>query len=179
MRADTAIRPYAEFDKLCQSSMTEIALYKSHYKEERTCDSLRTLNMFHPLQAKPLRDRIHRLDKGDMHTGFIIEHGGNGKVTAWTSAAAFRKTIGDFAWVNTLLKDIDFKTEQLVLVSWMSSGPPEGELRFRSSNKRGQLVVDFYVDPPKGVRVRGERARVGATIFAIPRGANPIYTPEP
>ena len=135
--------------------------------------------MFHPLQAKPMRDRIRRLDKGDMHTGFIIEHGGLGKVTTWQSASAFRKAIGDFAWVKTLLKAIDFKTEQLVLVSWMSSGPPEGELRFRSSTKRGQLVVDFYVDPPKGVRVRGERARVGAYIFAIPRGANAIYTPEP
>ena len=135
--------------------------------------------MFDPLQAKPIRDRIRRLDKGDMHTGFIIEHGGLGTVTTWQSASAFRKAIGDFAWVKTLLKAIDFKTEQLVLVSWMSSGPPEGELRSRSSTVRGKAVIDFYLDPPKGARVRGERARVGAYFFAIPRDATAIYTPEP
>ena len=125
-----------------------------------------------------MRDRIRRLDKGDMHTGFIIEHGGLGKVTTWQSASAFRKAIGDFDWVKTILKDIDFKTEQIVLVSWTTSGPPNGELRYRSSTKRGQLVVDFYVDPPRGVRVRGERARVGAYIFAIPRDAMVRFTPE-
>ena len=135
--------------------------------------------MYTHFQAKPMRARIRRLDKGEMHTGFIIEHGGTGKVTAWNSAAALRKELGDFPWLAKLLKDVDFKTEQVVLVSWMSSGPPEGELRSRSSTVRGKNVIDFYVDPPKGARFRGERARLGAYFFAIPRDATAIYTPEP
>ena len=135
--------------------------------------------MYTHFQAKPMRARIRRLDKGEMHTGFIFEHGGAGKVTMWTSAAALRKQLGDFPWLARLLKGIDFKTEQVVLVSWTTSGPPEGELRSRSSTVRGKAVIDFYVDPPKGARVRGERARVGAYFFAIPRDATATYTPEP
>jgi len=130
-------------------------------------------------QAKPMRARIRRLDNGEMHTGFIIEHGGTGKVTAWTSAAAIRKELGDFPWLAKLLKDVDFKTERVVLVSWMSSGPPDGELRSRSSTVRGKDVIDFYVDPPKGARFRGQRARLCAYFFAIPRDISVIYTPEP
>lgn len=114
-----------------------------------------------------------------MHTGFIIEHGGTGKVTAWTSAAAIRKELGDFPWLANLLKDVDFKTERVVLVGWMSSGPPEGELRWRSSTVRGKDVIDFYVDPPKRARFRGERARLGVYFFAIPRDVSAIYRPEP
>jgi hypothetical protein len=113
-----------------------------------------------------------------MHTGFIFEHGGLGKITTWTSAAALRKQLGDFPWLAKLLKGVDFKTEQVVLVSWTTSGPPEGELRSRSSTVRGKAVIDFYVDPPKGMRPRGERARVGADFFAIPRGADPMFTAE-
>ena len=135
--------------------------------------------MYIHLQAKPIKDRIRKLFPGAVPSGFIIEHGGTGKVTAWTSAAAIRKELGDFPWLAKLLKDVDFKTEQVVLVSWMSSGPPEGELRSRSSTVRGKNVIDFYVDPPKGARFRGERARLGAYFFAIPRDATAIYTPEP
>ena len=135
--------------------------------------------MYIHLQAKPIKDRIRRLDNGEMHTGFIIEQGGTGKVTVWTSATALRKQLGDFPWLAKVLKDVDFKTEQVVLVSWTTSGPPEGELRSRSSTVRGKHVIDFYVDPPKGARVRGERARLGAYFFAIPRDATAIYTPEP
>ena len=126
-----------------------------------------------------MRARIRRLDEGEMHTGFIIEHGGIGKVTAWTSAAALRKAFGDVNWVTPLLKQVDFKTEQIVLVGWSTSGPPDGELRSRTSTVRGKEVVNFYVDPPKAARFRGQRAYLGATFFAIPRGATAIYTPEP
>ena len=135
--------------------------------------------MYTHFQAKPIKDRIRKLFPGDVPPGFFIEHGGTGKVTAWTSAAALRKELGDFPWLAKLLKGVDFKTEQVVLVSWMTSGPPEGELRSRSSTVRGKNVIDFYVDPPKGARFRGERARLGAYFFAIPRDATAIYTPEP
>jgi hypothetical protein len=135
--------------------------------------------MYTHFQAKPIKDRIRKLYPGNVPPGFFIEHGGKGKVTAWTSAATLRKELGDFPWLAKLLKDIDFKTEQVVLVSWMTSGPPEGELRSRSSTVRGKNVIDFYVDPPKGARFRGERARLGAYFFAIPRDATAIYTPEP
>ena len=134
--------------------------------------------MYTHFQAKPMRARIRRLDKGEMHTGFIIEHGGNGKVTAWTTADAFRKAFGDPSWVSPLLKQVDFKTEQLVLVGWTTSGPPDGELRSKSSKVRGKEVINFYVAPPKGMRPRGERARIGADFFAIPRGADPMFTTE-
>ncbi len=135
--------------------------------------------MYTHFQAKPIKDRIRKLFPGDVPPGFFIEHGGNGKVTAWTTADAFRRAFGDPSWGAPLLKQVDFKTEQLVLVSWMTSGPPEGELRSRSSTVRGKNVIDFYVDPPKGARFRGERARLGAYFFAIPRDATAIYTPEP
>jgi hypothetical protein len=120
-----------------------------------------------------------RLARQNQAAPFIIEHGGTGKVTVWTSATALRKQLGDFPWLAKVLKDVDFTTEQVVLVSWTTSGPPEGELRSRSSTVRGKNVIDFYVDPPKGARVRGERARLGAYFFAIPRDATAIYTPEP
>ena len=134
--------------------------------------------MYTHFQAKPIKDRIRKLYPGNVPPGFFIEHGGKGKVTAWTTAEAFRKAFGDPSWVAPLLKQVDFKTEQLVLVGWTTSGPPDGELRSKSSKVRGKEVINFYVAPPKGMRPRGERARIGADFLAIPRGADPMFTAE-
>ena len=134
--------------------------------------------MYTHFQAKPIKDRIRKLYPGDVPPGFFIEHGGTGKVTAWTTAEAFRKVFGDPSLGAPLLKQGGFRPEQLVLVGWPTSGPPDGERGSKSSKVRGKEVINFYVAPPKGMRPRGERARIGADFFAIPRGADPMFTAE-
>jgi len=66
----------------------------------------------------------------------------------------------------TLERPIDFAKEELVFVRWGTSGPPFGDLKFKSSPKEG---ISFYVQEPN-VQVRGQAYKLGADWFTVPKG---------
>jgi type 1 glutamine amidotransferase len=63
---------------------------------------------------------------------------------------------------------IDFAKEDLVHVSWGSSGPPFGTLRSEIKEGKGGRGITFYVEEPK-VAVRGQAFRLGNDFFAVPK----------
>jgi len=60
---------------------------------------------------------------------------------------------------------IDFKTEDLVLVQWGSSGPPFGKLAFKTDKSS----IIFAVEEPK-VENRGQAYKLGADWFTVAKG---------
>ena len=71
--------------------------------------------------------------------------------------------------LSGLMKQVDFEKEKLVLVSWLTSGPPEGKLMQELVGSGGEKQLVFFVQGPKGVQIRGQRARLGADFFAVPK----------
>jgi hypothetical protein len=96
--------------------------------------------------------------------------GGMSKLTQLDDAEAVEKLVGKEA-AKELIDRVDFNKESIVLVSWTTSGPPEGMLT-HEIKKDG---VTFYVQAPKGVKARGQRARIGADFFAIPTGVKATF----
>ena len=96
----------------------------------------------------------------------IFKIGGQGKLIMLTDVNAVENLVGKAA-ANSISDDVDFQKESLVLVSWTTSGPPDGVLKLEVK-KDGAIV--FYVQGPGG-EVRGRRARIAADFFAVPKGA--------
>jgi hypothetical protein len=94
--------------------------------------------------------------------------GGQGKLTTLGDAAAVEKLVGKDA-AKGLVDAVNFEKEQIVLVSWTTSGPPDGTLRHEVTGKDKDRKLTFYVQGPKDAKVRGQRARLGADFFAVPR----------
>lgn len=105
-----------------------------------------------------------KIDFGDPTLAFKI--GGQSKLTSMTDLDAVEMLVGKAA-AKTLGAAVDFQMESLVLVSWTTSGPPDGTLK-HEVKKDGAIV--FYVQGPGG-QVRGQRARIGADFFAVPKDA--------
>jgi hypothetical protein len=99
--------------------------------------------------------------------------GGMGKLTVLTDAEAVEKLVGQ-ASAKSLTDAVDFKKESIVLVSWTTSGPPEGVLKHEIKKD----AVVFYVQGPPGGGARGQRARIGADFFAIPRDVQATFEPR-
>lgn len=97
--------------------------------------------------------------------------GSQSKLTAMTDADAAEKLVGA-ASAKGLVSEIDFAKEQLVLVSWTTSGPPDGKLMHEVAKDGG---ITFYVQGPAGVKARGQRARIGADFFAVPKEAKVTF----
>jgi hypothetical protein len=95
--------------------------------------------------------------------------GGQGKVTTLENADAVERLIGK-ANAAVLLDAVDFQKETLVFVSWTTSGPPDGKLQHEMKKDGDKTRVNFYVQGPPGVNDRGQRARLGADFFVVPRG---------
>ncbi len=102
--------------------------------------------------------------------------GGLNKLTSMTDAAAVEKLVGK-ASAQSLIDAIDFQKEALVLVSWTTSGPPDGVLKHEIKMDGNAQRVIFYVQGPTG-GVRGQRARIGADFFAVPRDARTTFDPQ-
>jgi hypothetical protein len=95
--------------------------------------------------------------------------GGQGKLTELADAEAVEKLVGKDS-AKMLLDAVDFKKEQIVLVSWTTSGPPEGVLKHEMKDGK----IQFYVQAPDA-KQRGQRARIGADFFAVPRDAKVAF----
>jgi len=103
--------------------------------------------------------------------------GGQSKTTTLADPAAVKKLVGtDNA--KALLDLVDFQKEKLVLVSWTTSGPPDGTLQheFKGTGKDPRLI--FFVQGPPGANARGQRARLGANFFAVPRNVDVSFDPK-
>ena len=62
---------------------------------------------------------------------------------------------------------IDFAKEDLAHVSWGSSGPPFGDLRYETEDGK---MITFYVEEPK-VAIWGQAYQLGNDFFAVPKKA--------
>ncbi len=99
---------------------------------------------------------------------FAFNVGGMSKATTLASAAAAEKFVGKES-AKTLLSLVDLDKEMIVFVSWTTSGPPDGTLQHEVVGKGEKRRVNFYVQAPPGAKIRGERARLGADFFAVPK----------
>src|SRR5262245_29067825 len=106
----------------------------------------------------------------------IFAIGGQSKLTRLEDAEAVAKLLGDKgkAEAKALAAQVDFKKEALVLVSWTTSGPPDGVLKYEIKDKQ---IIFFVQGPPAG-GARGQRARIGADFFAVPRDAKVTFEPK-
>ncbi len=109
-----------------------------------------------PLAFKPSED------------GFYIRFGGQAKVTTMESAAAVEELLGK-ATAKQILDVVDFTKEKVVLVSWSTSGPPEGSLKHEVEGEGKERRLVFYVQGPAGSQIRGMRERIAADFFAVPK----------
>jgi len=71
----------------------------------------------------------------------------------------------------TLPDGIDFAKYDVVFVGWGTSGPPFGQLKFKSNVKTG---VTFYVQEP-AAQIRGQAYKLGADWFLVPKGTKTAF----
>jgi hypothetical protein len=107
----------------------------------------------------------------DPTIGFKI--GGQGKLTRLADAEAVEKLVGR-ASAQALIDLVDFKKEAIVLVSWTTSGPPDGILTHEIKKE----AITFFVQGPPGANPRGGRARLGADFFAVPLTVQATFDPK-
>jgi hypothetical protein len=103
--------------------------------------------------------------------------GGQNKVTTLADAAAVEKLLGKDA-AKGLGDQVDFEKEQIVLVSWSTGGPPDGVLKHETKGTGKDRKLNFFVQGPAGAKVRGERLRLGADFFAVPRDVAVSFDPK-
>jgi hypothetical protein len=86
-------------------------------------------------------------------------------VTAVSAEKQLKESFGEDI-AKQITGKVDFVKEDLVHVSWGSSGPPFGDLRY--DVKDGKIT--FFIKEPKAA-VRGQAYRLGNDFFAVPKGA--------
>ena len=99
--------------------------------------------------------------------GLPFNVGGGKAVTTIKSKDELEKIAGKKA-AQELAGQVDFQKQEIVFVSWTTSGPPFGKLEFEVIGKDKDRVVEFYIREPN-VKVRGQAARIGADFFAVPK----------
>ena len=107
----------------------------------------------------------------------LFRIGGQGKLTTLTDAAAVENLVGKDA-AKALVALVDFEKEKLVFVSWTTSGPPEGVLKYEVKKAGKDRRLTFYIQGPVGVKARGQRARIGADFFAVPKNLEVSFDPK-
>jgi hypothetical protein len=68
-------------------------------------------------------------------------------------------------------REIDFKSEDLILVQWGSSGPPFGKLTYKTD----KTSITFAVEEPKA-EIRGQAYKLGADWFTVVKGTKIVMT---
>ena len=104
----------------------------------------------------------------------IFSLGGQSKITRLDSPEEVEKFIGK-ASAKGLIDLVDFGKESIVFVSWTTSGPPEGMLKYEVKGAGANRAVNFFVQGPPGAKIRGQRARLGADFFAVPKNVNVTF----
>jgi hypothetical protein len=80
------------------------------------------------------------------------------------------------AEAQALVAGVNFNTEQVVLVLWTTSGPPDGVLSFRmEQGSGGQQRGVFFVQEPPESQIRGMRFSQSAHFFSVPKNMNVTF----
>jgi len=87
-------------------------------------------------------------------------------VTVVSDEERMKESFGE-AIAKQIVGKVDFAKEDLVYVSWGSSGPPFGDLRFEAKDGK---ILTFFVKEPKAA-IRGQAYRLGNDFFAVPKNA--------
>jgi len=116
--------------------------------------------------------RMLKFTLKDPTVGFTI--GGLSKLTKLTDAAAVETLVGKPS-AKGLTDLVDFEKEMIVCVSWTTSGPPEGTLKYEVKGAGKDRKLNFFVQGPSGAKIRGQRARIAADFFAVPKGVNVTF----
>ena len=123
-------------------------------------------------------------DKADKALIIWLGISGQSKVTTLTDAAAIEKLVGTDN-VKGQLSKVDFNKDQLVCVSWMSSGPPYGTLKHEVKGVGKDRQVTFYVQGSGRVKAKKGNSSVelvidfiGADFFALPRNVKVAFDPK-
>lgn len=107
---------------------------------------------------------------------FYIRFGGQNKVTTMEDGDAVERLLGKDS-AKKLLELVDFTKEKVVLASWATSGPPEGSLKHEIKGEGKERRLVFYVRGPAGAQIRGQRERIAADLFAVPRDIAVAFDP--
>jgi hypothetical protein len=107
---------------------------------------------------------------------FYSRFGGQNKVTTMEDGEAVKRLLGKDS-AKKLLELVDFTKEKVVLASWATSGPPEGSLKHEVKGEGKERRLVFYVQGPAGAQFRGQRARIAADLFAVPRDIVVAFDP--
>ena len=108
--------------------------------------------------------------------GIFPPLGGGRKILALDTVQELEKLVGAKA-APQLAKQVDFAKERILFVSWSTSGPPFGTLKFEVKAEDKSHVVEFCIQEPKA-KVRGEALRLGADYFAVPKVVNGRFRKE-
>jgi hypothetical protein len=108
---------------------------------------------------------------------FYGRFGGLNTITTLETAAALETLVGK-ASAKQLVAVVNFEKETVVLVSWVTGGPPEGVLQHEIKGEGKDQQVVFYIQGPKGIMIRGERAMLCASFFAVPKGVKTTLDPK-
>jgi hypothetical protein len=107
----------------------------------------------------------------------IFMIGGKGKLTTLEDAAAVAKLVGNDE-AKALVDLVDFQKEIIVFVSWTTGGPPDGVLSHEVKEEGKDRKLNFYIQGPPAGNPRGQRARLGADFFAVPRSLAVTFDPK-
>lgn len=117
--------------------------------------------------GKPIKARALKVSERP------FELGGKDKLTAFKTEAELEKAVGK-KLAAELARQVKFADEQVVVVSYFTSGPPFGELKHEVKGKGKKAAVEFYCKEP-AVAQRGEAAKIGLDFFAVPKGVAVKY----
>jgi hypothetical protein len=132
------------------------------------------------LEAQAGKDEkvvVRKLKFEPKNPRLIFMIGGKGKLTTLEDAAGVEKLVGQDA-AKALVDLVDFKKEKIVFVSWTTGGPPDGVLSHEVKGAGKELKLNFYIQGPPAGNPRGQRARLGADFFAVPRSATVTFDPK-
>lgn len=108
---------------------------------------------------------------------FSVRFGGQSKVMSLKNPAAAEKLLGKEK-AKLLARLVDFDREKIVVVSWITAGPPEGVLKYEIKGEGKNRRIVFYIQGPTGVQIRGQRARMAADLFAVPKDMTASFDPK-
>lgn len=107
----------------------------------------------------------------------VFTLGGKANAIKLADADAVVKLVGK-ASSKALIDLVNFEKEMIVFVSWNTSGPPDGKLQHELKGTGADRKLTFYVQGPPGGGARGQRLRIGADFFAVPRDLAVAFDPK-
>jgi hypothetical protein len=107
----------------------------------------------------------------------IFSIGGKASATTLADADAVAKLVGKKS-AQELIDAVDLAKEMIVFVSWNTSGPPDGTLKYEVKGAGKDRKLTFYVQGPVAGKARGQRLRIGADFFAVPRNVAVSFDPK-